>query len=120
MGDLPKRWYVGRVNKIARLAQLAPDIVDARVTGSARAITLGRVSRRAISPIWMSSADACRLFDQLPQQPPSVRSGVVGHGAIPAVLLQHEVVSLSDDAAAIIWLAAINPALMNCSSGMVS
>lgn len=43
---------LGRASRIARLAQLAPDIVNACVTGAAPALTLEAVSRRAIPADW--------------------------------------------------------------------
>ena len=43
---------LGRTSRIARLAQLAPDIVDACVTGAAPGLTLEAVSRRAIPAGW--------------------------------------------------------------------
>lgn len=58
--------------------------------------------------------------DQL-QEPTFARSGVGAHGAAAEVLLQHDVAPLSrDDPNAMIWLPAMRPALMNCSSGIVS
>lgn len=58
--------------------------------------------------------------DQL-QEPTFARSGVGAHGAAAEVLLQHDVAPLSDDdPSVIICLAAIRPALISCSSGIVS
>lgn len=56
-----------------------------------------------------------------PQQPPLACPEVGGHGAVPEAGLPHDVLALSgDDGDPITWLAAINPALISCFTGIVS
>ena len=84
----------------------------AAVAGQVHAVVGRRAAQRPYGNYCQS--------DQL-QEPTFARSGVGAHGAAAEVLLQHDVAPLSrDDPSAIIWLAAIRPALMNSSSGIVS
>lgn len=53
---------LGRASRIARLAQLAPDIIDACVTGAAPGVTLESVSRRAIPVRWDEQREQLRLL----------------------------------------------------------
>jgi hypothetical protein len=52
---------LGRVSRIARLAQLAPSIVEACATGAAAGVTLKSVSRRAIPQRWDEQRERLRL-----------------------------------------------------------
>lgn len=51
---------LGRVSRIARLAQLAPSIVEACATGAAAGVTLESVSRRAIPQQWDEQCERLR------------------------------------------------------------
>jgi len=122
---------VGLSDRFARLATVGPDpyahVADSeKLTFNAphhlraKPAVAGHmhvvVGRRAAHRPYGNQYQA----DQL-QEPPFARSGVGGHGAVPEVLLKHDVAHLSsDDVEVIIWLPAIRPALMNCSSGIVS
>lgn len=52
---------LGRTSRIARLAQLAPAIVEACATGTASGMTLESVSRRAIPQRWDEQHERLRL-----------------------------------------------------------
>ena len=52
---------LGRASRIARLAQLAPSIVEACATGAAAGVTLESVSRRAIPQRWDEQRERLRL-----------------------------------------------------------
>lgn len=52
---------LGRASRIARLAQLAPSIVEACATGTAAGLTLECVSRRAIPQRWDQQRERLRL-----------------------------------------------------------
>ncbi|WP_240127124.1 LacI family transcriptional regulator [Thermomonas alba] len=52
---------LGRASRIARLAQLAPSIVEACATGTAAGLTLESVSRRAIPQRWDEQRERLRL-----------------------------------------------------------
>lgn len=52
---------LGRASRIARLAQLAPAIIDACVTGAAPGVTMESVSRRAIPVRWDEQRERLRL-----------------------------------------------------------
>ncbi len=52
---------LGRASRIARLAQLAPAIIDASVTGAAPGVTMESVSRRAIPVRWDEQRERLRL-----------------------------------------------------------
>ena len=52
---------LGRASRIARLAQLAPSIVEACATGVAAGVTLESVSRRAIPQRWDEQREQLRL-----------------------------------------------------------
>jgi hypothetical protein len=51
---------LGRASRIARLAQLAPGIVEACVAGAASGVTLESVSRRAIPQRWDEQRERLR------------------------------------------------------------
>ncbi|CAM5794157.1 hypothetical protein OPEN69S_03422 [Ottowia pentelensis] len=52
---------LGRASRIARLAQLAPSIVEACAIGAAAGVTLESVSRRAIPQRWDEQRERLRL-----------------------------------------------------------
>jgi len=52
---------LGRTSRIARLAQLAPSIVEACATGAAPGLTLESVGRRAIPTQWDKQRERLRL-----------------------------------------------------------
>lgn len=52
---------LGRASRIARLAQLAPAIIHACVTGAAPGVTMESVSRRAIPVRWDEQRERLRL-----------------------------------------------------------
>ncbi len=52
---------LSRASRIARLAQLAPSIVEACATGAAPGVTLESVSRRAIPARWDAQREGLRL-----------------------------------------------------------
>jgi hypothetical protein len=52
---------LGRASRIARLAQLAPSIVEACATGMAAGLTLESVSRRAIPQRWDAQRERLQL-----------------------------------------------------------
>jgi hypothetical protein len=51
---------LGRVSRIARLAHLAPSIVEAVATGGAPGMTLESVGRRAIPARWDEQSERLR------------------------------------------------------------
>ncbi|MDR7095815.1 LacI family transcriptional regulator [Hydrogenophaga laconesensis] len=52
---------LGRASRIARLAQLAPAIVEACATGTSSGVTLESVSRRAIPQRWDEQHERLRI-----------------------------------------------------------
>ena len=52
---------LGRASRIARLAHLAPDILEACATGVAAHVMLENVSRRAIPQRWDEQRERLRL-----------------------------------------------------------